>query len=273
MTIETLCAHNTSWVARPSRHALLQDLLQQDPEWGYAPRWFYREGLRWHYVDAGEGAPVVMIHGNPSWCYLWRRLIRVLSVTHRCLAWDHMGCGLSDRPTDRQYRFTLKQRIDDLSAWFQHLALDEAVTLVGHDWGGMIACGLAQRFPERVARLIMFNTAAFPLPAGRPFPWTLALARTPGLGPLLVRGANAFCRGAWRYGVTSRCLTQRIRRMYLLPYATWHDRLAVLRFVQDIPLQPQHPSYECVVQIQQGLEQLRQKPWLLVWGTPRFHLR
>lgn len=124
-----------------------------------------RNGLRYHFVDQGEGDPVVMVHGNPTWSFLFRRIISALAPDYRAIAPDHMGCGLSDKPDERRYDFRLQSRLDDFAALMDHLKL-ERITLLVHDWGGMIGMAWAVANPHRVARIIITNTAGF-FPPGR----------------------------------------------------------------------------------------------------------
>jgi haloalkane dehalogenase len=144
------------------------------------------------------------------------------------------------------------------------------LTLIVHDWGGMIGLSYAVRHPERIARLVVMNTSAFPLPGSKRFPWQLALCRNRILGPLLVRGLNAFCLGAARQCVTRRPLAPEIRALYLKPYDSWKNRIAVLRFVQDIPLRPSDPSHAYMLETEKGLEKLGDVPMLLCWGERDF---
>lgn len=230
--------------------------------------WDRGGGIRMAYVDEGEGPPVLMVHGNPTWSFYWRRLIAALSPEHRCVAPDHVGCGRSDVPTDADYRYTLDSRIDDLSRLVDHLGLDE-VTLAVHDWGGLIGLGWAVRHPERVRRLVLLNTAAFHLPAGKAVPWQLRLVRDTSLGALLVRGANAFAAGATRMAVV-RPLPRRVRDAYRAPYDTWANRLATLRFVQDIPLDPGDPAWATVTDVSEQLDAFASHPILVCWGERDF---
>jgi cis-3-alkyl-4-acyloxetan-2-one decarboxylase len=228
-----------------------------------------RGGLQLRYVDQGQGEPVVMVHGNPTWHYFFRSLIEGLRGSHRVIAPDHIGCGTSDKPDDRRYGYRLKDRIDDLEALLDHAAPQQHVTLVLHDWGGMIGMGWAVRHPERVARLVILNTAAFLMPAGKKLPWQIAVVRNTPLGPLLVRGLNLFSRGLVRYG-SVKPLPPEVRHQYLAPYDNRANRRAVLRFVQDIPLRPGDPSYEVARQVQDGLERFRDVPALICWGLRDF---
>lgn len=222
------------------------------------------------YVDEGEGPPVVCVHGNPTWSFYYRRLIAQLRSSHRIIAPDHLGCGASDAPPESAYDYSLRSRIDDLEALLDHLRLDAGVSLVGHDWGGMIAAGVAVRRPDRIARLVLLNTAAFLPPAGKRLPWRLrVLRKNPRLARALLLGLNAFARLATRMAVV-RPMPRDVRAAYLAPYSSWSRRLATLRFVQDIPLRPRDPSFSLVRDIDGRLAALRGKPVLFLWGLRDF---
>ena len=222
-----------------------------------------------HYVDEGQGDPVLMVHGNPSWSFYYRDLIRELMSSHRVIAPDHIGCGRSTKPNDDHYDYTLATRVGDLGALVDSLDLRD-ITLVVHDWGGMIGMAWAAQHTDRIARLVVMNTAAFPLPAGKTFPLSLALARTPGIGALLVRGANAFSRGAVRYCVTRRPMSKAVAAGYLEPYDSWAHRIAVHRFVQDIPLKKNDRAYPIMKETGDALVHLLDKPMLIFWGLKDF---
>jgi haloalkane dehalogenase len=210
-----------------------------------------------------------MLHGNPTWSFFYRELVKTLRSDYRAIVPDHIGCGLSDKPDDRHYDYTLERRVRDVEFLVDHLALKEKLTLVVHDWGGMIGLAYAVRHVERIGRLVVMNTAAFGLPKGKRFPWQLALCRNPLLGPLLVRGLNAFCQGAVRNCVM-KPLAADVAEMYLRPYNSWRNRIGVLRFVQDIPLSPRDHSYAFMHETEKNLERLRSVPMLLCWGEKDF---
>lgn len=232
-------------------------------------RYFERNGLRLHYLDEGSGDPVVMLHGNPTWSFYYRNLVLGLRDAYRTIVPDHIGCGLSDKPDDTQYNYRLAERVSDLEALLDHLGVTKDLTLVLHDWGGMIGMAYATRYPDRIRRLLILNTAAFHLPKGKRLPWSLRLCRSKFLGPLLVRGLNAFCRGALNYCAVQP-LSEAVRAAYLAPYDSWPNRIAVLRFVQDIPLQPGDASYAVVSQVEQRLPTLQDVPMLICWGERDF---
>ena len=224
-----------------------------------------------HYVDEGQGEPILLVHGNPTWSFYWRELIQSLRPFYRLIAPDHIGCGLSDKPQD--YNYTLQQRTDDLLRLIEHLDLDR-ITLVAQDWGGAIGMGAAVRIPQRFARFVLSNTGAF---RSQRMPWRIRICRTPGVGPLALRGLNAFSRAALHMAVEHPDrLTEDTKAGYLAPYDNWANRVAVNRFVQDIPMRPAHPSYQTLAEIEQSLAALRDHPFLFIWGmrdwcfTPQF---
>jgi haloalkane dehalogenase len=235
----------------------------------FRPNFLEMPGARMHFVDEGRGEPVVMLHGNPTWSFYYRDLILALRDDYRTVVPDHVGCGLSDKPGDDRYEYTLDRRVADLETLLDSLGLTSGLTLVLHDWGGMIGMAYASRHPERVKRLVVLNTAAFLLPPGKRLPFSLWLCRNTPLGALLVRGFNAFSRGAVRYCAT-RPLDPAVRAGYLAPYDSWANRVAVLRFVQDIPLGPGDPAYATVRSVEDGLDRLRGVPKLVCWGERDF---
>jgi haloalkane dehalogenase len=227
------------------------------------------DGLRLHYVDEGAGDPVVMLHGNPTWCFYYRGLVEGLRDRCRTIVPDHIGCGLSDKPTDDRYDYTLSRRVHDLEVLLDHLHLHDNLTLILHDWGGMIGMAYAHLHPERIRRLVVLNTAGFRMPAGKRLPWSLWLCRNTPLGPVLVRGFNAFSRGAVRY-CAMKPLPPEVRAGYLAPYDSWAHRIAVLRFVQDIPLAPGDRGHDLVSAVEHDLPRLADVPMLICWGDRDF---
>jgi haloalkane dehalogenase len=227
-------------------------------------------GVRMHFVDEGAGDPVVMVHGNPTWSFHFRGLVAALRDRFRCVVPDHVGMGLSDKPGDGAYAYTLRTRVDDLEALLEHAGVRERVTVVLHDWGGMIGMAWAARHPDRVARLVVLNTAAFRRPPGKPLPRELWWVRKTPLGPLLVRGFDAFVRGAVRRCAVRRPLAPEVAAQYRMPFGSWADRRAVLRFVQDIPLGPGDPAWPVLEEVEAALPGFAQRPTLLCWGMKDF---
>jgi pimeloyl-ACP methyl ester carboxylesterase len=229
-----------------------------------------RGGIRLHYIDEGGGEPVVMLHGNPTWSFYYRHLIDSLHGSHRVIVPDHIGCGMSDKPDDTQYAYTLASRVDDLELLLDHLGLVRDVTLVLHDWGGMIGMTYAARHPERIARLVITNTAAFHKPATKLMPKPLAICRDSAVGAFLVRRMNAFCQGTAWIGCKRAKMTHELRGAYVAPYNSWDNRIAILRFVQDIPLSPGDRGFELVSWVESRLHLLSSVPMLILWGMKDF---
>ena len=227
------------------------------------------DGLSLHYLDEGSGAPVIMLHGNPTWSFFYRNLVLGLRSQCRTIVPDHIGCGLSDKPDDRRYKFTLERRVQDLEALIAHLKIKGPITLILHDWGGMIGMAYAARQPERIARLVLLNTAAFHLPQTRKLPPSLWMCRNTKLDDFLIRRSGLFCRLVTRWGCCHP-MSEQVRDGYLSPHGSGERRLAHLRFVQDIPLRPGDRSYALVSQVQEKLPAFRKIPSLVCWGDKDF---
>ena len=221
------------------------------------------QGHNLSFLDQGQGRVIVMLHGNPTWSFFFRNLAILLQDTYRVIVPDHMGCGFSDKPQD--YSYTLKTHIDNLETLLADLDI-EKFSLVVHDWGGAIGMGLAVRNPERVESVVVMNTAAFP---SQRIPLRIRMCRVPLLGDLIVRGFNGFARGALTMAVVNK-MTPAVARGYLEPYDSWAHRIALLRFVQDIPLTPKDASWKSLTEIDQGLKLLQDIPMLILWGGRDF---
>ena len=249
------------------------------PDYPFTPRRFeVRTGIAMSYLDEGPRAAevVVMLHGNPSWSYYWRHLVSGLSDRYRCIVPDHVGMGLSDKPDDAgtaspRYDYTLQSRIEDLEALLRHAGLDDStpVTLAVHDWGGMIGFGWALAHAAQVRRLVITNTAAFPLPAAKPMPWQLSLGRDSRFGAFIIRAFNAFSSGASFVGVQRR-MPRAVRRAYVAPYDSWANRIATLRFMQDIPLAAGDRAWDLVEQAGRRLPGFADRPAFIGWGLRDF---
>lgn len=227
------------------------------------------DGLRIHYCDQGQGELVVMLHGNPTWSYFYRHLIVTLRSNYRVIAYDHLGCGFSARPPVERYAWTLAQRITDLEKFIVALGITTKITLVMHDWGVAIGCGYAVRHPQRIARLVICNGAAFPLPRNRTFPWQLRPFRHKALGRLLIQDCNFFLQ-ALLLTCTQQKISPAIKAAYLAPYLHRADRHALWQFVADIPLTASDRSFATLTDIVANLSRLASLPMLLCWGKRDF---
>ncbi len=240
------------------------DLTSLRDLYPFESHWFDCGDARMHYLDEGEGPPIVMLHGNPTWSFYFRELIKGLRDRYRLIVPDHIGCGLSDKPQD--YPYTLSAHIDNVERLINHLDLTD-VTLAVHDWGGAVGFGWAVRHLELVRRFVLFNTTAF---LGR-MPLRIRVCRWPIFGGLVVRGLNGFARSAVSMACKNRSrMTPEVKRGYLLPYDSFANRVAILRFVRDIPVSPRVPSYLVLKQIEAALPQFRDRPMIIFWGARDF---
>lgn len=237
-------------------------MLYQYP---FSSNYFTVDSHRLHYLDEGDGPCVVLVHGNPTWSYYYRRLVSALSSTHRVIAIDHIGCGLSDKP--QQYDYTLAKHINNLQALLEHLQI-ERYSLVVHDWGGAIGFGAAVKHPDRLERAVVLNTAAF---RSQRIPFRIGLCKIPVIGEFIVRAFNGFAWPATFMAVEKK-LKKEVKKAYLKPYNSWENRIATHRFVKDIPLKNDHESYQTLKEVEEGLERFQQRelPLLIGWGGKDF---
>jgi pimeloyl-ACP methyl ester carboxylesterase len=238
--------------------------------WPFEPRWFDADGGRVHYVDEGprEGTPVVMLHGNPAWSYLYRRFIAELTAAgHRAVALDLLGFGRSDKPDDSA-AYSIVRHSGRVRTLLDGLDLRD-VCLVVHDWGGPIGLPWAVANEERVARLMILNTFAPTLPGPMGRSLTLRLLRLRGSGELIakVRGGltEDFLLGA---GTRRRDrLDDDVKRAYRAPYPDAASRTGVLAFPRQVPLSPDTPVAELTRETDAGLKRhFRDRPAHICWG-------
>ena len=221
---------------------LTNDLKELYP---FKSNYFDINGSQYHYVDEGQGdKTIVMVHGNPTWSFYYRDIIKDLSKKYRVIAVDHFGCGLSDKPLD--YEYTLENRISDLSKLISFLKLDK-YSMIVHDWGGAIGFGHAVNNVESIEKMIILNTAAF---RSKRIPFTINLCKLKHFGPFIVKYFNAFCYPA-TFMTTKRSLSPLEKKGYLFPYQGVGNREAISEFVQDIPLKEDHRSYNTLKEIEE----------------------
>lgn len=228
-------------------------------EYPFDSHWMEIDGRRIHYVDEGQGPVLLLVHGNPTWSFAWRRLVRDLSSDYRVIAIDHLGCGFSEKPQADEY--TLEQHITRLVDFVEQLDLTQ-ITLFAHDWGGAISMGCAGRLPVRFRRFVLMNTAAF---RSRSIPLRIAACRVPLFGTIGMRALNLFSVAALRMA-SETPLSDIAKKGLIAPYDSWANRVAVKEFVHDIPLFQAHRSYETLKAVEESLSQFRDSPMLLVWG-------
>jgi haloalkane dehalogenase len=234
----------------------------------FKSHWTELGGGRMHYIDEGPAGAksgedrdcLLFVHGNPTWSFHWRRLIEALRAHYRCVAPDHLGCGLSHKP---QRFIRLSEHIENLVALIRRLHADRVnVTLIAQDWGGAIGLGALLAL-GRCERILLFNTGAF---TPRYIPWRIRACRVPVLGRLAVQGGNLFSRAALRMTLARRRLEPAVAAGYLAPYNSWEHRRAVYGFVRDIPSGLNHPTWNVLQQIERDLPAFADTPTALVWG-------
>jgi len=230
----------------------------------FEPHYAAVNGVRLHYVDEGAGDPVVLLHGDPTWGYLYRNFIPALARRHRCIVPDHMGMGKSEAPAE-PYPYRLSHHAANLEALVLTLDL-RGVTLVLHDWGGPVGLGFAARHPDRIRRLVLMNTwASAPWPGG-PLPRLVELIRS-DRGERFVLEKNGYLEPAL-IGLTHHRerLTPTVMAAYRAPFPTPPSRRALLCWSRDIAVAETDPSYPEMKRIEERLALFAQIPILLVWG-------
>jgi haloalkane dehalogenase len=248
-------------------HSVNIDIKPIENIYPYKSNWININGINLHYLNEGpqEAPTVVMLHGNPTWSFYYRNIIPAVAKKYRVIVPDHIGCGLSDKP--QNYPYTLDQHIITLELLVSKLELNN-LTLVMHDWGGLIGMGYAIRHPENISRFVVLNSAAFYLPH---IPLTLKIARSPIIGDVIVRGFNGFSKLALIWAIKKReRLTPQVKTGYLIPYNNWFNRIGILRFIQDIPLERGHISRKTLLEIDNKLGIFHNYPMLILWGGEDF---
>jgi haloalkane dehalogenase len=228
------------------------------PAYPFAPRWFSTSEGRMHYLDEGAGPPIVFVHGMPTWSFLWRDLVADLSRTHRCIAVDHLGFGRSDKPADADYHpRTLSQHLSDL---ITSLGLSD-VTLVVHDFGGPIGLGHAIRNPDRVRRLVVFNTWMWSL-ADHPKATAVDRAVRGVMGHVLYRWFNGSTR--WlvpRVLAPGHRLPREVHDAYIHATRRSTERVGQLQLARSLV-----GASDWYDELWEHRDRLADKPTQIVWG-------
>lgn len=241
-----------------------------DPSWSRYVEAVDADGVtrRWHVLEkpaVGEPAGTLLaVHGNPTWSYLWRRVLAEAPADWRVVAVDQLGMGLSERPNGTlEHPRTLPQRIDDLDGVTQALGIRGPVVAAGHDWGGIIVSGWAQRHVDELAGIVLANTSVHH-DFDKGLPVALKIARDPRLWRTATATSPAFVLATT--GVSKPVPPKEIRDAYAAPYRTAEDRAFVGQFVADIPLESDHPSRATFDGIAEGMRLLAGTPALLLRG-------
>ncbi len=221
------------------------------------------------YLDEGSGdSTLLCVHGNPTWSFYWRSIVERFRSSHRVVAIDHLGCGRSDKPPRGlnvgrgEFPYRLADHRDNLVRLIDKLDL-RRITLIAHDWGGAIGLASMVERIDRLERIVLLNTAAFPPPY---VPWRIAVCRFPILGSFAIRGLNAFAGSAVTMAMSRNRLSAEAKRGLLAPYHSWENRVANDAFVRDIPMSESHPTMATLKQLERDLLNFVEFPQLLIWG-------
>ena len=225
------------------------------PDYPFAPHYLDLDGLRLHYLDEGEGEPVLCLHGEPTWSFLYRKMIPTLARSARVIAPDYLGFGRSDKPTDVGW-YTFDRHCASIVRLVEELDLTR-LTVVVQDWGGPIGLRLAVEQQQRVARLVILNTG---VGGGRPPSETWLRFRD------LVRGAGSeFQPGRLIRTSAVRGLVDEVVAAYDAPFPTSESKAGALAFPELVPTEPGHPNTTPLVAIRDALKSW-DKPALVLFG-------
>ncbi|PCJ18919.1 MAG: alpha/beta hydrolase [Candidatus Cloacimonadota bacterium] len=252
-----------------SKEELGFDIEEYKDLYPFESKYMDINGLSYHYFDEGEGDPILMVHGNPTWSFYYRNLAIAFKDTNRVIAVDHIGCGLSSKPQD--YSYTLENHISNLEKLIIKLDLKN-ITLVVHDWGGAIGIGAALRHLDCFKRFVILNTYAYRVPKTKvgAFPAGIAFGRVPIFGKIAIRALNGFARGAAKMCALTGEMSDREKKALMAPYNSYKNRIATFQFVKDIPVEESHESYKTLLQIEEGLPRLKEKAMQVIWGKKDF---
>ena len=221
------------------------------------------DGAHIHYVDEGEGEALLMLHGNPTWSFLYRKMIAKLRGKFRCVALDYPGFGLSEAPPG--YGFLPHEHSHIVERFVDELGLKD-LTIIVQDWGGPIGLGLAGRRPELAKRFVIGNTWAWPLVGNRrveQFSWLMGGP----IGRAMAYSFNGVVRFFLREGLVHRPDPE-VYRMYLAPFKERRHRRQTAIFPRQLI-----KAAEYLSEVEQGLSTVADRPVLFTWGTKDFAFR
>ncbi|MBD3194200.1 MAG: alpha/beta fold hydrolase [Candidatus Lokiarchaeota archaeon] len=224
----------------------------------FKPHYEEINGFNMHYVDEGEGDPIVCVHGMPTWSFLYRKFIKTLSQNHRVIAPDQMGFGKSDVPQDKEY--IMEEHVENLTKLLLRLELNN-ITLVIQDWGGPIGLGFAVDHPERISRLVIMNTSVGVMKAGRK-PWYAPLVEK-GIYKKFIMNIGGVIKG----GIYNKeKISEIMINAYKAPFPVEEYYIGAFAWPKDIPVGEDHPSAEIMKHVRSNLNKLGEKEKILIWG-------
>jgi len=223
--------------------------------YSFEPHYVEQDGLRVHYVDEGSGQPVLLLHGEPTWSFLYRKMVPVLAASARAIAPDYVGFGRSDKPVERDW-YTFDAHYAAMEQLVQDLAL-EGVTVVVQDWGGPIGLRLAAEHPERVARIVVMNTGIF---SGRPPSDAWLQFRD------FMRRVGTDIRPGQLVRITCpQPIGDDVVAGYDAPFPVPESKAGVLMFPELVPTSPDHPSAAKTLEVREAMKHW-EKPALVLFG-------
>ncbi|NWJ95338.1 MAG: alpha/beta fold hydrolase [Chloroflexi bacterium] len=227
-------------------------------EYPFAPHYYQCEAGKMHYIDEGKGEPIVMVHGNPIWSFSYRHLINHLAKSHRCIAMDHLGFGLSDKPADWSY--LPEDHAKNFKQLMEYLQLKD-ITLIVNDWGGPIGLSYAIAYPERIKRIVLFNTWLWQ--TNDDWYYQLFSGFMGGvIGKFLIKKFNFFARTfIWVVYGNKAKLTPEIRRHYIEPLKIPAERKGTWVFPKQII-----SSGKWLGELWSQIDMITAKPTLILWG-------
>jgi haloalkane dehalogenase len=224
------------------------------PDFDFQPHYLDQDGLRMHYLDEGEGDPVLLLHGEPTWSFLYRKLIPPLADVARCVAPDYFGFGRSDKPTERGW-YSYERHVVSIARLVEHLDL-RRITLVVQDWGGPVGFRFAVENPERVARIVVMNTG---IGARAPSDeWLRFQSFMRRVGTEIVAGQLV------RLSLVQPT-TDAIIAAYDAPFPVPESRIGIVQFPELVATSSEHPSAPAMLVVRERLREL-DRPALVLFS-------
>jgi haloalkane dehalogenase len=215
------------------------------PDFDFQPNYLDQDGLRMHYLDEGEGDPVLLLHGEPTWSFLYRKMIPPLAEVARCIAPDYFGFGRSDKPTERAW-YSYERHVDSITRLVEELDL-QRITLVVQDWGGPVGFRFAVENPERVARIVVMNTgigARAPNEEWLTFQSFMRRVGTEIVAGQLIRISLA------------QPVTDEVIAGYDAPFPVPESRIGIVQFPELVATSSEHPSAASMLDVRERLREL-----------------